>query len=394
MTIKRTWVVENKWTCDSCNTENLGRHMACQKCGSPKEKQEKDVVPDPDAAPAVTDPELLRLANQGANWVCEYCGGQVRNEFGKCVKNCGAPRIDPVLTKMAAEAAKAETEAGVVLEASRPSGKPLSQPRPLPTGVPGPGVPRPDWSARSDRRAPKKKVPWLPIGIVSGVAALAALLVWLLTPWEEDAKVNFIEWRYTSDLRQKTLMHGEGWGSPIGSFNVSCRSKYYGDEDCHPHQCNPHSVSYDCNCTSYECNCRKSCSDNKNGFSTCSESCSTCQRCSTCSRTEYDTCYDRCPVYRDYCTYDYYEWPIIQTLKTSGMEHNEHWPELAANGPEQRLDRAEFYEVTFIEAHTAKDHWTYRPGGLTAFKTFEPGQFWRIQVNRIGSVTPLQRKTK
>lgn len=203
MTIKRTWVVENKWRCDSCGSENLGRFMACQKCGSPKEKQETDVVPSPDAAPAVTDPELLRLANQGANWVCEYCGGQVRNEFGKCVKNCGAPRVDPVLTKMAAEAAKAETEAGVVLEASRPSGKPLSPPRPLPTGVPGPGV---------SYRAPKKprKVPWWVFGLVLGVGGLAALLVWLLTPWEEDAKVNFIEWKYTADLRQKTLMHGEG----------------------------------------------------------------------------------------------------------------------------------------------------------------------------------------
>lgn len=386
MTVKRTWTVENKWTCDSCGAENLGRHMACQKCGSPKEKHEKDVVPSPDAAPAVTDPELLRLAKQGANWVCGYCGGQVRDEHGKCVKNCGAPRVDPVLTKMAAEAAKAETEAGVVLEVSRPTGKPLSQPRPLPTGVPGPGV------SYRPPKIPKDPAPWkLIIGLGGGLLALAGLLAYLLTPWEEDAKVLTFRWTYTSDLRQKTLMHGEGWGAPAGAFNTSCQSKYYGDEDCHPHNCNPHSVSYECNCTSYECNCRTTCTDNKNGFSSCSESCSTCQRCSTCSRTEYDTCYDRCPVYKDYCTYDYYEWPIIQSLKTGGFEHNERWPELEAKGADQRLDKTEFYEVTFMEARASKKSWTYKPRSLAEFKTFDTKQLWRIEVNRLGSVTPLRR---
>ena len=67
MTVKRTWTVENTWTCDSCHAKNLGRHVTCQTCGSPKEKQEKDTVPNPDRTVPVTDPELLRLAKQKAN---------------------------------------------------------------------------------------------------------------------------------------------------------------------------------------------------------------------------------------------------------------------------------------------------------------------------------------
>lgn len=376
MTVKRTWTVENKWICTSCRAENLGRYMECQTCRSPKEKDEKDILSGPTAS-EVKDPELLRLAGQRANWVCEFCGGQVRDEHGKCVKNCGAPRPQPE------ENSRARPRATPAPDAPAPA-RARQVPRPPPTTVPGPGVPRYPSAA-------KKDFPWWIVGVLAGGGALVALLTFLLVPKEVDAKVNSIRWMYTSDLRQKTLMHGEGWGSPSGSFNVSCSRKYYGDEDCNPHDCNPHSVSYECNCQTYDCNCRTTCSDNGNGFSTCSESCSTCSQCSTCSRTEYDTCYDRCPVYKDYCTYDYYEWPVVASQKTGSFEHDEKWPDLQASGPDQRLDRTEYYEVVFIEAKTGKENWTYKPKTLPEFKTFDSKQLWRIKVNRLGSVTPLQR---
>lgn len=389
--IKRTWVVENTWKCDSCGRDNLGRHMKCEGCGSPKEKQEKDNTSASTTAPAVTDPELLRLANQGANWVCEYCGGQVRNEHGKCVKNCGAPRADPPSSPAPPPDGKGAPCAfcGGFCGGRCPQGAPYvpqaapkparAAPRPLPTGVPGPGVSKP--------KAKPFKVPWWVVGAVLGGGGLIALLVWLLTSWEVEARVSGIEWTYTSNLRQRTTMHGEDWGSPSGAFNVSCQRKLYGTEDCHPHNCNAHSVSYECNCTSYECNCRTSCTDNKNGFSSCSETCSSCQRCSTCSRTEYDTCYDQCDVYKDWCSYDYYEWPIIATKETYGVTHDEHWADLKADGPLQRLDQHETYEVKFAGK---EDAWKYRPGNLTEFQRFSTGATWKIQVNRLGMVHPVQ----
>lgn len=381
MTVKRTWTVENTWTCDSCQAKNLGRYVACQTCGNPKEKQEKDTVPDPDRTVAVTDPELLRLAAQGANWVCEFCGGQVRDEFNRCVKNCGAPKpydpLSPVEDIFTPTKPPDPTPEPLQAPEAR-----LEAPRPLPTGVPGPGV------SYRPPKLPKDPAPWkLIIGLGGALLGLATLLTYLLSPWEETTTVSGIQWNYRSDLHQRTLMHGTGWGAPVGSFNTSCKSKFYGTEDCHPHDCRPHSVSYECNCSSYECNCRKSCTDNKNGFSTCEESCSTCQRCSTCSRTEYDTCYDQCDVYKDWCEYDYYEWPIVATSQTGGIVHDEHWPPLVANGAEQRLDRTERYEVQFANK---KDKWTLKPRSLNDFQRFNTGATWRIKVNRLGSVTPLQ----
>jgi len=385
--VKRTRIVENTWTCNSCSTKNLGRFMACQNCQSPKEKDEKDVVPAANSAPTVTDAELLRLANQKANWICEYCNGQVRDEHGKCVKNCGAPKPKPE--------ASIDFDDGVVrIKASnggsitglKVNGKTYNT-RDGKVEVTEDSSKKTVVTLRGAVVTQVKRLPWTGIAIGAGATAVVALFMFLFSSWEEDVKVAGIEWHYQADLHQRTLMHGSDWGSPSGAFNISCNSKFYGTEDCHPHDCRPHSVSYDCNCKNEECNCRETCRDNGNGFSTCSETCSTCRSCETCSKTEYDTCYDQCDVYRDWCTYDYYEWPIVATQKTAGAAHDEHWPALAAEGDTQRLDRTERYEVDF----TGKsDKWVFRPAGLQDFQRFKPQALWKIKVNRAGMVTPLK----
>lgn len=195
-----------------------------------------------------------------------------------------------------------------------------------------------------------REFPWIWIAAAkltlgaSIIIVIIWFLCWLLVPHEKIAKVVGINWSYRSDLRQKTLAHDSGWGSPFGSFNVSCRRRYYGDEDCNPHRC------YD-------------------SFGT----------------GTYRTCYNRCSVYKDWCEYDYYVWPIIKTVETYGSAHDEHWPELTA-GPDQRIDKTERYRVTFI----AEDEWTYRTDVLNDFLRFNLDTFWRIKVNKLKMVTPLQ----
>jgi len=194
---------------------------------------------------------------------------------------------------------------------------------------------------------------------VLGVSALIALPIWLLYPHETTAKVSHISWTYQSNLRQKTLMHDSGWGTRSGAFNVSCHSKYYGEEDCNYYQCNPRMIWYSCNC-------------NKDG-------------CDRCFRTEYDRCHHHCDVYRDWCEYDYYDWPVVKSLTTNGSAHDEHWPDLQA-GVDQRLDRTERYEVAF----TGEKAWRYAPRDLSEFLQFETNTLWRIKVNNLKIVTPIQ----
>jgi len=211
---------------------------------------------------------------------------------------------------------------------------------------------------------------------------------WLFGTKEESASVSDISWTYTINLQQRTLRHGSDW-EPIRSdaFNVSCDRRYYGDRDCNPHNCRPHQVSYSCNCRSEQCNCHTTCRDQGNGFSRCSESCSTCSKCETCYRTEYDTCYDSCPVYKDHCDYDYYDWPTINTKVTSGAAHNETWPVLEARPIDQRLVKTEKYEVVF---KNGVENWKYTPKSLGEFRYFVTGVTWKLKVNRAGMVWPQE----
>ena len=75
--VSKSYIVENEWTCGSCQTVNKGRDLKCTKCGAPKGKDEKDSV-DINSAQAVQDEKLINMANAGANWVCGYCGAQDR----------------------------------------------------------------------------------------------------------------------------------------------------------------------------------------------------------------------------------------------------------------------------------------------------------------------------
>lgn len=86
-------IIELTWDCRSCKHENKGRFIVCERCGSPKDKNETYKMPStpPPPAATVTDPALLRLANAGENWTCTFCGSHTRDLDGTCGQ-CGAGR--------------------------------------------------------------------------------------------------------------------------------------------------------------------------------------------------------------------------------------------------------------------------------------------------------------
>ncbi len=356
--IKRTWQVENGWACPACSALNRGHDMACQTCGARKDAEVIDILSGPQA-PEVTDPAQVREATAGANWQCEHCGNQERNLRGECA-HCGGPK------------ARAPLQAPVEVSQQR------SRQRRLPL----------TWYLR---------VLWRPLLGTGALGGLVWLIIWLCTPRTVDARVSDLSWTYTITLRERIQLHNDGqWNRPGDrgfyhepAFNLTCDSRYYGTEDCHPHDCRPHPASYDCNYTTYECNCMQSCTDNKNGYSTCTERCSTCSRHDTCSRTEYDTCYDACPVYKDWCSYDYYDWPVKATRQTAGHDHAVHWPDLHAEGPLQRVQKVEAYGVKFRAEDETYD---YAPETLLEYKSFDLGAAWQLKVGKVrGKIDSLER---
>lgn len=84
--------IELTWRCSSCKHQNLGRHMACQGCGNPKDASEEYEMPANAAAVAsVEDPRHLAMARAGAHWKCQYCSSEQRALDGGCAQ-CGAGR--------------------------------------------------------------------------------------------------------------------------------------------------------------------------------------------------------------------------------------------------------------------------------------------------------------
>lgn len=365
--VVKTWTVENSWKCTSCGQVNRGRDMKCPNCGSAREKPEEEIVSAPDA-PVVTDPELLKKANQGAHWVCRYCSAQERALNGTCA-NCGAkvdegaPPPRPTPSRMAPPRGDSVPQSYAAVLASRAEA----------TG-----------RIRAAAPPPRSHAAHI-VGITAAVLlalGVVSVVIAVFVPHEVRAKVTKATWKHTSYLRERQVQHGSGWGSPLDSFNVVCQRRFKENVDCHAHNCRPHSEKYQCG--SHDCNCRDSCTSNKNGFSSCRTTCSTCA--DYCSRTAYDTCYDQCAVYADWCEYDHYVWPVIEQQTASGEGQDTRWPPLAVRGEFQRLEQTAAYAVEFGEGD---DVWKLSPAALAEYKTYVVGDEWKIKVNRVGQVWPL-----
>lgn len=365
--VRRTWVVANKWTCTSCGQVNDPKdtldNTHCSKCGSVQEADEAAAaVLDP--TNVVTDPEHLKRAAEGPEWTCDYCGGRVRNVHGNCAVGCGAARnAEPT---------------------QKTSGRPPEPPRAPRTRAP---TPPPQFGGTRYRKPaetfaadfyPDEPVPsfkrpsWVaPVVLGGGALALIVFLAWLFWPHETTAKVVGGKWMHTTRYQERVTLSGSGWDGdmPFGAFNTRCETRLKGHRDCNPYQCNPYQESYNCN--SYSCNCRTSCTPAAQGkYSTCQERCSTCYR--TCTRTAYRTCYKRCPVYDDWCDYNYHQWqPRGERTASGNLGEPLQWPSFTPIDETHRETRHPSYIVHFVD--TDGDKHSDDPDG-SSFVRYAVGQ--------------------
>lgn len=406
--VKRRWTVENTWTCDSCKEVNRGRDMKCKKCGSYKEKHEKyDTSKNLTSAP-VTDPELLKLAKAGPNWSCSFCKNDVRNKYGEC-SVCGGPKTDAAVedwhtnksdsTEKLADHLGIDNEQYSKFVEGPKKNKPVDDlsdvDRVIETGN---FESKPPQYSFSD----EEKLLYAKIGAgLAGLGLLVFLLFWLFSYHSKLVTVTNTYWSHRANLSQRSTHHDTGWqdDEPASHFNDVCETRQHGTHDCNPYDCNPHSVSYECNCHSVSDgeSCHESCHSSGNGFSECEESCTpqSHTECDSCSRTEYDTCYEQCPTMEQWCSYDYYQWTVIATSELHGFnDHNLRDPQdLVAQrneiGP-QSLEIERHYSVTFTDLNDdEKPHWEYNPETGTDFNRFNTNALWDIEVNYAGQMNIL-----
>ncbi len=382
--VKRTWIVENTYRCTHCNTINKGRHMSCTKCGKHLDKNVKYDTSENLTSQEVTDSKLLDLANSGPNWYCSYCNNQVRNKTNNC-SVCGAPKDE---TSFYTKPKKKKNKQTVSTPAQQAASKQFL-PLPIDNNT--------DFRGSFTNYVRNNKDSYKIFGGIFATFAVILGLVWYFFSYHnETATVTRTEWTHHGELEQRYTRSGEGWinNAPSSHFNDSCVTRQHGTHSCNPYSCNPHSVSYTCNCRSVQTgeSCSTSCRDNGNGFSSCSQSCTPTysQQCDTCSRIETDTCYQQCPTMEDWCTYDYYQWKVINVATTHGVNnHNLVDPNLVAktnsNGP-QRVTINRTYSVTLANVNDRSETWNYTPNSATDYNRFVTGHTVGIEVNRAGNV--------
>jgi hypothetical protein len=356
------WVVENKWRCATCQTENAGGAMRCATCGKGKEALEQYDASGAVGAAAITDANKIAAAYAGQHWACAYCGFQMRALRDHC-ESCGAARA----------AAPAQGQAVGAVGPSGPVGVPIA------SGLP-PGV------KVSNVAPPKKSSPIFMIGCIGLVLVVAiggAVLFW---PSDTTARVDSRAWSMVTHREERTVRNGTGWreAMPAGARVSSCEQRQVGTMQCNPRPC---VVPANGQCNPHECNCENQCRDLGTGFSECQRVCQTCY--DTCTVGAQSTCFDQCPRMGEFCTFQYDEWRSVEQATARGTDGNPAPRALTATG-EQRIRHESVFTVVFTDADGERHE--YHPENVEEYRRFEPGQSWTAETSLAGGFRPISQQ--
>lgn len=180
------------------------------------------------------------------------------------------------------------------------------------------------------------------------VAAIVVTLVLVFRTRTAHYKVTAAQWIATTNIRQKTLAHADDWCPPDHSsaFNIKRERRLYD--------------TYDCNCITI--------GGDEMGIGG-TEICSTCED------------------YRDYCTYDWWDWPVIRTKSNTGCpEDRVKHPILSFEPPDQRSEMlTEFPVLWKNEEGEVKP---YKARDIQELRQYNTGEWWEIDVNYAGKFEP------
>lgn len=412
-----SYQVEMRWDCSSCGSRGqLGRYKSCSSCGNPRDKAEMRMPLPGESDPIVTDPDLLALALSGPDWFCTHCTAGNLGTSDKC-RQCGAPRYGEDNENHPDERFQDEDDK---FRASLPENEPARGYGALPDEGEASGRPK---NARerakearrkikaTKRRADREEQDRLDeerrqraerdhrLKIGAGLVLLALVAVFFIWAFQTHAAVGAVSatswsrkvviesweditvrrWQHqTSTKAEREPRDGRGESAGM-SLIGDCRSEHYDDER---YQCGTKQESYDCSTSkteSYQGTCTRTkrvktgrtCSDNGNGFATCSDTYSTQSERYSCTKTRSvrvpKTCTRTVPkyctreIYKDKCNYQTQEWQTSRTRTSSGSDAP-HWPDYRLS-PLERARRSSNYSIQV----------TYKDRGRTGAASISPG---------------------
>lgn len=409
--------VEMLWRCSACENENRGRFKTCQTCGKAKDGEPFYDAPGTEAptiAAAVTEPALLQQAMAGPDWECIYCDSHQRRDSGECA-TCGAKQgyskghktsWDDGATGPSGQGLNEREEIEAELAAAAP-GAPATTPKRRSARVPASTTATLDidesTGLRSAIRVSHKRF----AAIAVCAALLGTLIYFLCRTTIVDAAVTAVSWEHTVQVERYQVVRGEGFNEsqPADAFDVQSidRRRHHDDKILDGYDRVPYQERYQCgeDCATTPRSCSRApvrCTDNRNGFKSCSGGDQICtgghRQCTAkyCTQTKYreEPRYRYEPVYELYYQWKVWRWLPNRTIVERGANNEPFWPPAdklrlnagCADGEQERESRSSSYEVIFQGPD--RDTHRYAPKGLEEFRVLTPGTKRKMKVRIIG----------
>lgn len=281
-----------RWDCPVCGQiGNLGNATACPSCGSPRGKDVEFYLPQD--ADNITEENLLKEANAGVDWICDYCGSDNKATATTC-KSCGNERTKEDIDRHV-------TEYG--LDQVPTSGKATKKEKQKTPVAP------PKTSSSSGKK------------ILIGVGVIILIIAFLM--WPRSFKVEVVRhtWERSIEIENNKLVTEEDWTIPATGNEInSFRAIHHYDKVFDHYENRTRNVRVQTGSESYKCG-----SINKgNGYFEDKY----CERPTYSNQTESyrEEVYRDVPVYKTKYRYTIYRWVKDHDINDKGSDKNAKWP--------------------------------------------------------------------
>ena len=280
-----------RWDCPVCGQKaNLGNQLSCPSCGAPRGKDVDFYLPED--AEDIADENLLKEANAGVDWRCDYCGADNKATAIQC-KSCGNERSKEDTDRQISDYDTADVPR---------SGEKKKTQKEIPV------------STKTNSGSPAKK-----LIIVAGIIILIIAFVF----WPRSFKVEVIKhtWERSIEIENNRLVTEEEWNLPAGgTLKTSFRAIHHYNKVLDHYETRTRTVQVKVGSEQYECG-----QINKgNGYF----------EDKYCTRDIYDSkpesyqqpIYLDVPVYGTKYRYTIYRWIKDHQINDKGSDKSAKWP--------------------------------------------------------------------
>lgn len=356
---------EGRWDCPSCGSKGiLGRHASCSQCGRPRPQGVKFYLPTESSE--ISNPSLLAIAQDGADWVCQYCSASNRT-IDKFCTQCGAERGTSPTQSVKSYGLDEVPRAGESAARSVASGLASSQ------------TSKGSFFDALNCRNAKRAIAALALSLTLGTGT------WFVVPRSIQTTVSTVSWERQIVVEHYVTVTESGWSIPPGGRLLSQKreiKEYQRVLDHYETRTRQVSEQVAVGSETYVCGQR----DLGNGFF----------EDETCTRTRYETrthtesyeepIYRQEPIYATKYTYEIERWVHARTETTQGDDQQPVWATVALSDHEREADRHETYAVQFTDAKGQPHRYEFSEAEWATFAVGESCKL-TLQYGKLNDIT-------